>query len=197
MECYGDLPKSPYRYSDDNAVKERFQGLASIAKAGAFLIYHHNEMTQKMLYEIKYNQNTHLAVHLGTLAAQDIADELREIDSILPIPLHPAKQRIRGYNQSEYFGMGLGEQMNVPVDVRAMQRTKNTVSQTSLHRDERFRNVENVFEVTDPSKVLGKHILLIDDVITTGATLVSAAKSISAHRPKSINILTLASAFEL
>jgi ComF family protein len=197
LECYGNLPKTSFRFSEDNPVVDRFKGLLSIYKAGAWLYYNQNDMIRDMLYEIKYRQNRELAVHLGRLCAQDFKEDLVGIDLIIPIPLHPSKESIRGFNQTKQIGIGLSEGTDIKMLSNNLNRIVFTDSQTKKTRDERFQNVSQVFELKDKSKIEGKNILLLDDVITTGATLESAANEVLKANPNTINILTLATAFEL
>jgi ComF family protein len=179
-------------------VKDRFKGIIPLQKAGAFLYYNKNEMIKEMLHQMKYNQNGSLAFQMGKICGRHLKDAIvGAIDVIIPIPLHSTKLMQRGYNQTEIFGSGLSEEIQVPIETKNIIRVKNTSSQTMHSRENRFVNVQNIFELRHQHTLQDKRILLIDDVITTGATLESAGRVLLSANPKSLNILTLASAFEL
>lgn len=198
IECYGRLPKTEYGFSEDNIVKDRFKGILPITRAGAFLYYNKNEMVKEILNQIKYKQNFSLSYQLGIICAQALSHQfMNHIDLIIPIPLHRTKQMLRGYNQTEYFGRGMSESLNIPLETSSIIRKVNTISQTALSRELRYRNVEDIFELKNETRLRDKNILLIDDVITTGATLESASQLILKSKPKTLNLFTLTSAFEL
>lgn len=197
IECNGLLPRTYFNFSDQNIVMDKLRALIKISAAGSFLFYNQNEMVQMILWEMKYNANKELAIEMGRLAMDNVQSDIFDhIDYILPIPLHSAKQRLRGYNQTEYFGKGLEEKLGIKQLENSLKRSKQTSSQTKLNRLERFENLYNAFVVDNTKQIEGKHILLIDDVITTGATLVSASEALYSAGISSLSIYTLACAFD-
>lgn len=198
IECYGDLPISHFDYSADNALKDKFKGLLPINCAGAWLYYNQNELVQYFLKEIKYNQNTHLATELGRLSVNKSIDAIRNsIDIIIPIPLHKHKLQLRGYNQTEFLGQGMSEILNIPLNNQSLVRGKNTSSQTKYNREKRFENVDNAFDIKYADKITNKRVLLIDDVITTGATIEGAGRKLLEAGVQSLSVFSLATAFDL
>jgi ComF family protein len=198
IECYGDLPVSHFKFSQDNALKDKFKGILALDYAGAWLYYNQNELVKQFLWEIKYNQNTHLAIELGKLAVKNIVQKVKDnIDILIPIPLHANKMQLRGYNQTEIIGNGMSEVLNIPQLSNVIMRGKNTASQTKFTREQRFSNIDDAFEMKNIEKVKDKRILLIDDVITTGATIEGAGKKLVEAGVKSLSVFSLTTAFEL
>lgn len=198
LECSGLLPRTYFNFSDNNIVLDRLRPFIKLSGAGSYLFYNHHSMVQQILWEIKYNNNKSLSTEMGRLAAADLNPAVRErFDFVLPIPLHPSKLLIRGYNQVEYFGHGLCEFLQLPLETKLIRRKKKTSSQTKLNRLDRFQNLEDSFEIQNKDGVQGKRILLIDDVVTTGATIVSAANILWKEGCADLGVYTLASAFEL
>jgi ComF family protein len=122
---------------------------------------------------LKYNNHPEVGVRLGKLYGKDLVDAgfKNKFDLIIPVPLHKSRKRRRGYNQSEKFAEGLSHQLQIPCDENIVERTVKTTTQTRKTKIERWENVKDVFQVKQPEKIIGKRILLVDDVITTGATL--------------------------
>jgi ComF family protein len=146
----------------------------------AYLKYYKKGITQQLLHQIKYNRMPVLAEMMGYMLGSEIKKdrEDKQFDLILPVPLHPKKKKKRGYNQSDYFARGLARALKTNWSDREIKRIKNTETQTHKSRMERIENVRGIFKINDPIKLQGKHILLVDDVITTGATLESCSDSI-------------------
>lgn len=197
IECYGELPKTSYQFSNSNPVKDKFKGLVQIQMAGAYVYYHHNEMIQKMLYEIKYNQNTTLAYELGYLCGMDLKETFRDhVDLIIPIPLHNKKFHTRGYNQTAIIAEGMGKAAQIEYSDTILERSIYTDTQTNKNRTQRFQNVDNIFKIKNLIGIHNKKIMVIDDVITTGATLTSAIDIIQEAHPKEIHVFAFAAAFQ-
>lgn len=146
-----------------------------------------------MLKAIKYKGNKLLATHLGELYGYDIKDSFDHYpDLIIPVPLHKRKQRERGYNQSEYWANGLAKSLSSTPDTHSLVRIQYTTTQTRKTRTERIKNVENAFEIKNADFLKGKSVLLVDDVITTGATLEACGHKLWESGIKSLNIATIA-----
>lgn len=198
IECLGDLPKTKLHSLESNPVKTKFKGLIEVHRASSFLFFKKNNMVERILYQIKYNQNQELAIDMGRLFAGELKDSFfATCDGIIALPLHPTKQSLRGYNQAALISQGLSEILQIPIIENALIRTKNNISQTSLTREERAQNVHNIFKVKNKAPIENKNIILVDDVITTGATLEMAGQELLHSGVKSLNILTLACAFDI
>ena len=139
----------------------------------AMLYFKKNSKVQNLIHSLKYKGKTEVGVLMGKLLAQKLKESelYKDIDLIIPVPLHQKKLRLRGYNQSEYIAIGLGKEMEIPFTTTNLARKKATESQTKKARYTRFENMLQVFEIKNAEELKDKHILLIDDVITTGATL--------------------------
>lgn len=171
--CMLDMPKSDYWNDKNNPVNQLFWGKTPIQFASAFLLFSKGSRYRKLIHSLKYKNDQESGIRLGALYGKEIAkqSEYPKIDYIIPVPLHPKKQKKRGYNQSDCIAEGLSESMKVDYLDNVLVRTKNTQTQTKKHKDERWENVKGVFDVQNIDLVRGKHILLVDDVITTGATI--------------------------
>lgn len=198
LECNGKLPRTYFNFSESNIVADKLKPLLKLKAAGAFLFYNQNEMVQQILWEMKYNNNQELAKEMGRLALNGNENLLpTTIDGLIPIPLHKSKLRLRGYNQTERFAEGLSEVSKIPLLKDVLSRSKRTTSQTKLNRNERFQNLDEAFVVENLDKIKGKDIILLDDVVTTGATLISAGQALLNAGCASLSIYTLATAFEM
>lgn len=198
LECNGLLPRTYFNFSETNIVLDKLKPLIKLKAAGAFLFYNHNQMVQQILWEMKYNNNQELAIEMGRLTFNGNENLFSSsADGLISIPLHKSKLRLRGYNQTECFAEGISELSNIPLLKNVLKRTKKTSSQTKLNRNERFQNLDEAFVVENLDKIQGKHILLLDDVVTTGATLISAGQALLNAGCASLSIYTLATAFEM
>ncbi len=191
--CQQKLPKSRLVNPIENPVFNIFKGRIPVDQAGAFLVFRSGGITRQLLHEIKYRDNLDLAVWMGELYAEElIKSGMNRADFIIPVPLHHRKQKQRGYNQSEAFADGLGTKMHIPVYATALQRRTFTQTQTRKSRWDRWRNVEDVFVVPNPENISGKSIILVDDVVTTGATLEACARALHLAGVQRIDIHTIA-----
>ncbi len=173
ISCQYYLPKTNFHLHPENPFTERFWGRIPL-EAGAAL-YHFNKSgrTQKLIHHLKYDHKPEVGIRLGQLYGKYLleSDLFRSIDLIVPVPLHPRKERLRGYNQSAVFAKGLSQSMEVPWRKNILMRKVMTATQTKKSRMERFQNVQNAFILNEEKAIRNKHILLVDDVLTTGATL--------------------------
>lgn len=133
-------------------------------------VFEADKTLQHIIHALKYKRQFRLGVLLGKILAEGIKSRNWQIDMIVPVPIHHLKKAERGYNQSDYIVKGLSKSLNIPHSTKSLKRTKHTESQTRLHIEERAKNVANAFKVRNPKKIKNKNILLVDDVITTGAT---------------------------
>lgn len=194
LSCSGRLPViRPDCKEGYHELIQRFWGRVPISHALPFLHMTRKGSVQKMVHQIKYKGNVELAVMLGNWAGSTYSSPYaKEFDLLVPVPLHFKKIKIRGYNQSEEFAKGIANQWDIPVNTRAIHRIQFTETQTKKSKYDRWLNVEEVFKVVNPEDVLGKRILLIDDVITTGATLEACANVLIDAGAKSIGIGSIA-----
>ncbi|EON75720.1 Competence protein F -like protein, phosphoribosyltransferase domain protein [Lunatimonas lonarensis] len=192
--CEASLPISSYHQSPgENELKQKIVGLAEVRYALSYLRFSKRGKSQKLLHQLKYRNKPGLGVKLGKLYATLLRDQgfQDEWDLIIPVPLHLHKQRRRGYNQSRCFAEGLGDLMGIPVE-NLLTRTVNTSTQTRKTRFQRWENVSDVFLLVDKESLLGKKVLLVDDVMTTGATLAACAQRLLEGKPRYVDIAVIA-----
>jgi ComF family protein len=195
LDCMLNLPKTNFHNYRQNPAEKIFWGRLPVEMAASYLHFEKAAGVQQMMHQIKYKGKKDLAKILGTWYGTDLSPvpELRDLDYIIPVPLHPSKQKIRGFNQSEWFATGLSETMKIPVMSGNLVRMKNSDTQTRKSRYKRWENVHEIFHVADPDLIKNKHLLLVDDVVTTGATLEASAQTILAlNCGAKISIATLA-----
>ncbi|MCU0359642.1 MAG: ComF family protein [Bacteroidia bacterium] len=174
--CELSLPKSNYHLNDNNPLNRMLGGRVPLQKTLCLYLFEKSGKVQRLVHAIKYHKHKELAVFLGERLGNEIrATELPlEFDVIVPIPLHPKKLAERGFNQSEEFAKGLSKVMGVAMDNKSLQRAKISSTQTHKRKYQRWENVEGIFELPAPANFENKHVLLLDDVVTTGATIDSA-----------------------
>lgn len=158
------------------------------------LYFKKNTKTQNLIHNLKYKGQTEVGHKLGNLLGERLAnsDLYQGIDYIIPVPLHPKKERARGYNQSDFIAAGVSEVMVIPVLNNLLIRKKITDSQTRKSRFIRYENMLSVFELVKPEQLINKHVLLVDDVITTGATLEACGNALTNGQIKKLSIASIA-----
>lgn len=171
------LPKTNFHTEANNPVARSFWGRAPIEQAAAYYYFKKGSGVQNILHNLKYKGQTKLGESIGYMYGAELkqSPHFAGVDVVLPVPLHKKKQRKRGYNQSEHFARGLAQSLGAKLDTTSLLKTTHTDSQTKKNRLERVDNVANVFTVAAPQQLAGKHVLLVDDVITTGATIEACA----------------------
>jgi ComF family protein len=172
-KCYVTLPKTNYHLQKDNPLQKVFYGRADVTTASSFLFFQKKGMVQKMLHALKYKGKSEVAQLLGKWYAEDLKQSNTSLafDYIIPVPLHKKRQQKRGYNQSEYFAKGLNEVLGIPILTNVLIKKHFTETQTHKTREERAENIMQSFSIEHAETIHNKNILLVDDVITTGATL--------------------------
>jgi ComF family protein len=162
---------------ENSPLDQVFWGRAQLAHTAALYNFQKKSKVQHLIHQLKYKGRMDVGIHLGKLLGAElaVAEKFNDVSKVIPVPLHPGKQRKRGYNQSEQIAIGLANAMNIEMDTTSFIRTTNTETQTRKSRFARWENVKEIFKVTAPAEIANRHILLVDDVITTGATLESAA----------------------
>ncbi len=171
--CMHSLPETHFFRQTNNPVEKLFWGRIPIQHAGAAFYFTKESLIQKILVELKYKSNVEAGFFLGRKMGYIInqSESFRSVDLIIPLPLNPKKEFIRGYNQAKILGEGIQDTWHKPMIPDAITRTKFTETQTHQNRISRWQNMEGAFKVSKPEALINKHLLLIDDVITTGATL--------------------------
>lgn len=192
------MPISDMHLDLENEFTRRLWGRLPLVAGAAFFYFSRQSKVQRTLHELKYRNNPEIGRKLGVEFGRKLhqVEQYRTVDAIVPVPLHPKKQRSRGYNQSTLFAQGIAEILGVPVLEQALKRRQFTGSQTRKRRLERHTNVDQVFEVAQPHAIQGKHILLVDDVLTTGATLEECGAALLSVPSTRISSVTIAIAMK-
>jgi len=196
LKCMLHLPRTNFRLQQENQMEQLFYGRIPVERAYAYFEFRKGSNYQRILHQLKYRGWKEIGEFLGERFASELlqAVDFPHPDFICPVPLHPKKERKRGYNQSDHIALGLAKQLHAPIIRDNIRRVIYTGTQTRKSRYERWKNVEGIFEVVDPDLFEGKHLVLVDDVVTTGATLEACAGAILSCCNARISILTLASA---
>lgn len=187
-----DLFASPMLKHKDNIVEQRLMGLALFETAASLMPFEQNTLSQQLIHDLKYNNYK----AIGSLLGEAIATQIKQnkthtqIDYIVPLPLHPKRIAQRGYNQSELIAAEVSRQLNIPLQTTNLYRTRNNESQTQKNAEERKKNVEDLFAQHNPTLFENKTILLIDDVLTTGSTIISCCKALNTSPNIKIHIYT-------
>lgn len=192
--CLFHLPKTNFHQLEGNAVEKQFWGKVRVHSATALYYFNKGERVQHLVHRLKYHGEKEVGVLTGRILGTDLLNSERfsTIDAIVPVPLHANKLRARGFNQSDFFGMGLSEAMKAPFYSDFLVRQKATSTQTRKSRFSRFENVNRVFVINPAINKAPTHVLLVDDVITTGSTLAACAETLSEVPGLKVSIATIA-----
>lgn len=192
--CTLHLPVTNYYLSPlDNPMARLFWGLFPIERASALFFYEPKASTRELIYDLKYRGFPMIGEEMGALIARHYqpAGFFEGVDAIIPVPLTRRRRWQRGYNQSEMLARGIREVTGLPILTDVLKRTSFKGSQTKRNQWERRENVDSVFKLVHPDDIRGKHILLIDDIITTGATIVACADELCKAGDVKISVLSL------
>lgn len=191
LKCRYLLPKTGYELHADNPLAQMFYGRVRFHAVTACFFFAKQGKVQHLIHELKYKGNWEAGVFLGQQLGESLknATLFQGIDYLVPVPLHPKREKKRGYNQSLMIARGIAEVTGIAIGDRFLVRGVNTATQTKKSKEERFQNVKDIFQVCHAEELQGKHILLIDDVLTTGATLESCA-----HKFEDIPGITISAA---
>ncbi len=196
LRCDMDMPRTNYHLWPDNPLERSLWGKMPLGRASAYFFYHRKDGYAHLVHLLKYGGRKDLCEAVGRKMAAELSatDFFRGIDLLLPVPLHPNKQRRRGYNQSECIARGISAVTGIPLDTSLLRRDKDTESQTRKHVLQRQENVAGIFSLRSPGPLAGKHVLIIDDVFTTGSTVTACADALCEVEGLTVSVLTLSCA---
>ena len=192
--CFVLIPRTNYHLAEDNPVAQLFWGRCLIEKAAAFSYYNKGSRIRKLIHIMKYKGIREIGYELGRIygLSLEASGFTNDIDMIIPVPLHPNKKRVRGFNQSETIAMVIADVTHLPVDIKSLARILVSATQTKRSRYERWTNVEGIFKVIDSESIIGKHVLIVDDVITTGSTIESCTNELLKVEGVKVSVVALA-----
>mgnify|MGYP001106412008 CR=1 FL=1 len=194
IECLYKLPETNFENIEDNAVSKSLSGRVPFVYASAIYYFTKQSILQSIIFQLKYKHQSNLGIELGELMGKKLSQSklYEDVDVLIPLPLHPKKMRQRGYNQAQVLCEGIQTFWNKPIINNAVIRQHNTKTQTKKDRTHRWQNMESVFIMNNEALIINKHILLIDDVITTGASIEAFYQAVQ-HIPNiKFSVCTLA-----
>lgn len=192
-KCFSSLPLTHFFKVANNPIANLFYARLALQQAAAGYFFTKDGLMQDLLVQLKYKNNPEVGIYLGELIGKQMqGTSFVEIDAIVPLPLNAKKEFKRGYNQANLIAQGIAKQINKPIINNAVGRKIFTKTQTHEDRISRWENMQNVFEVTNPTLISNKHILLVDDVVTTGATLEACGTKILAIKGTKLSIACVA-----
>ncbi len=193
-QCLLEMPKSYYHLNHDNPFYRKFRGRLPVKQVMTLYKFAKQSRIQQILHALKYKQQPELGEMLGRIYGHDLLEAgfTNSFDIIVPVPLHRSRRQIRGYNQSEEFGKGLSQTLAVPCDDSCVRREAKTETQTRKSRLSRWENVERIFQVVNPAWIAERRVLLVDDVVTTGATLEACGQALFDAGCKELSIACIA-----
>lgn len=178
--CLYHLPKTGFHLLEDNPVARQFWGKINFESAASFYYFSKGGKVQHLVHQFKYKGYKEIGAYIGKLYGTELVKSplFSNVTAVIPVPLHPRKQAKRGYNQAEWFAKGLANSMGIELDITSLVRAFASETQTRKTRFNRWENVKEIFKIDDIGRQAGKHVLLVDDVITTGSTLEAAGHSL-------------------
>lgn len=195
--CYKQLPRTEQAQNRQNMTEMLFYQRRKFVRGGALLFFEKEHPVQRLVHAMKFHQRPDIGYYFGQLMAEEFmaADFFDGIDLLIPVPLHPRRERERGYNQSEFIARGISDMTGIPVDtLRHVTRIRNTHQQALTSGDAREANVAGAFLVNHPEELYRKHVLIIDDLVTTGATIGAVMDALTPARGCRYSVLTLGKA---
>lgn len=192
--CIESLPFTEFLNDPENEVEKIFWGRVPVVSAGSLLFFVKGGILQNILHQLKYKENTAAGEELGRLSGEAIlkSDRFNAVDCIIPIPLHKKKLKKRGYNQCSFIGEKIAAVLDAEYNDYSLVKVTHNESQTRKSKYRRWLNVKTIFQIADPEAIKDKHVLLIDDVVTTGSTLESAAQTLLTVEGVRVSIFTVA-----
>jgi ComF family protein len=192
--CQASMPLTGFEFFSGNPIEKIFWGRTEIEAATAHLYFTNGSIIQHSLHLLKYQGRKEIGIYFGQSMGKLLKQSIRfqTCELIIPLPLFSAREKKRGYNQASMIATGISQKLNIPVISDAVIRIKKTATQTHKSRIQRWKNMEATFKIRDPQKILGKHILLVDDVVTTGASLEACARVLLEIQGLRVSIACLA-----
>jgi ComF family protein len=196
LHCLHNLPRTDFHLQANNPLEKRFWGKVPVHKATAFLHFQKGSPYQKLLHQLKYKNNPEIGTILAKYAATEWSENntFADADVIIPVPLHPKRLKMRGYNQSEMIAKGIVEILQRPLDTSTLIRITENETQTKKAVYDRYKNTLGIFDIADTESHKNKHILLVDDVLTTGSTLEACITVLRKIEGVEISVFALAMA---
>jgi ComF family protein len=192
MRCIDAMPETNFEIHPNNPIEKIFWGRLPLAGATAQFYFTKESLMQHLMHQFKYKKNKELGLQLGKIMGEQIIKSGRiQVDALIPLPLFPAKEKRRGYNQATLLCEGMAEVMKIPVLDKVIIRPQHTETQTKKGRIERMKNMEGKFILSNPDAIQNKHLLLVDDVVTTGATLEACSKELLKAESVQLSVATL------
>lgn len=197
LNCEDVLPTTMFHFQKNNPFIDKFFGRIPLNAGSAYLYFSKKGVAQHLVHQLKYKGNTKLGINLGERYGFHLKESplYQNIDFIIPVPLHKKREYNRGYNQSNLFAQGLSRSMEIPYEDDLVIRSRKTSTQTKKTRLQRFNNVDGAFQVVRPEFLKDKHVLLVDDILTTGATLEACAQELLKIPGISISMATIGFAY--
>ena len=192
LTCLYSLPRLAKQDYTDNRIMDLFLGRVKLEKAFSWCMFEKQTSVQNILHHIKYKDKDYLARQMGEIIAREMPDFFADIDAIVPVPLHKKKQKIRGYNQSEAIACGVQKVVGLPIFSKLLTRTRFSETQTHKNKEERWKNTQGLFSLEPNEGFEGKHLLLIDDVLTTGSTAIACLEELQKIPNVKLSFLSLA-----
>lgn len=197
LKCAIHLPETNFHTEENNQVSRVFTGRIKLENASAYCYYKKDGTIQKLIHQMKYHGHAEIGIYLGKIYGSKLIENpsYNNIDFIIPIPLHKKKYKKRGFNQAEKFAQGLAKSMNTEVNINIVSRVKASTTQTKKSRYNRWENVQEIFYVSEPNLYERKHLLLVDDVITTGATMEACLQALQVIPEVKLSVAAIAFAY--
>jgi len=194
VSCISELPVTNFCNLKNNSVETSFYGRILVEEATSLFYFHKEGKVQKLIHQLKYKGDQQIGTVLGDWLGENMleSDRFKDIDCIIAVPLHPKKLKKRGYNQLTKFGQILSDKLQIPMIEAVLVKVSVSQTQTKKSRFDRSINVDEKFELSDNRILANKHILLIDDIITTGATLEACSIALLHSENIKISIATMA-----
>ncbi len=194
--CLSELPRSRFHRRKLNPMEERFAGIFPFERATGHFLYSRESPLSTLIQDMKYRRFPAIGEMLGEVAATELFTTgfFADADLIIPVPMHRWKQLRRGYNQTHHIASGISKATGIEVS-HTLKAVRAHKTQTALSREQRLANTGGLFQVADPTIVEGRHVLLVDDVCTTGATLIASAEALLKAKPRALSLFTLGVTF--
>ena len=192
--CAYLMPMTGFASEADNALFRRFWGIVPVERAAALIFFIHGSEWQRMIHGFKYRDKWRWAYVMGRRLGSALRDSglYGDIDTVIPVPLHPRRRMVRGYNQSEHIARGVAEELGATLECGVLYRRRNNPSQTLLAERDKRENVRDLFGVRAGGRVAGRHVLIVDDVITSGETITACAEALLATAGCRVSIASVA-----